>query len=137
MTINTNSCCPKCLIRCRCPDPKAHGHEDKCSNLACDCHTKPSEQVEGWRENFTEAFGAVFSFPPNANNATAHIKGANGIPQVYAGRYDTHTILDFIDQLLAEERAKMRKEIEAELNKVEDHDSISTWKKNMLAFVRK
>ena len=41
---------------------------------------------------FDEDFGAVFSFPPNATNATAHIKGSNGIPQLYVGSCDNETI---------------------------------------------
>lgn len=68
--------------------------------------------METWRDKLEKSFGALFSFPPNAIGATAHIKGSNGIPQAYSGMYVTKTVGNFFSAellLLAEglERNKM------------------------------
>lgn len=40
--METNKCCSKCVIRCRCPKPSSHpGHEDRCTNPSCPCHKQP------------------------------------------------------------------------------------------------
>lgn len=55
--------------------------------------------IQGWKSNL-ENFGALFSFPPNANNATAYIKGTNGNSQAYAGMCVSKDIEKFVSDLL-------------------------------------
>lgn len=58
-----------------------------------------------WESDFDEGFGAVFSFPANAIGATAYAHATEPTIQ-YNGRYDSHTIKDFIRTLLSKERAE-------------------------------
>ena len=59
-------------------------------------------------EEFMVWLGACFSFPPNVDNATGYAKDRDGIPQAYAGRWDSKSIEDFIKGIahLAKEEGK-------------------------------
>lgn len=53
-----NKCCEKCRVRCRCPEPHAPGHGDKCANKSCPCHSPaPRESAKEllygfWKEYY-------------------------------------------------------------------------------------
>ncbi len=61
--------------------------------------TQTWEEIE---KEFAE-FGAIFALPANAMDATGHVKGLNGEPQLYSGKYSNEEIKRFWHQkLLAE-----------------------------------